>query len=122
MDKHYLDNMIFNLKNKKKLKEVTFTKQAVEEILEYLKILQNYEDRTNDLEKIISNYVDSNISFYEENKKLKEQNKILEKALELICDYMEYDYSKKNDDVWYRKSKDLEMYFKNKAEEITEDE
>lgn len=86
MDKHYLDNMIFNLEDKKDLKEVIFTKQAVEEILYYLKILQSYEDRTNHLEKMLSDYVDSNIKFYENTKSFYEkQNKILEKALKISC-------------------------------------
>ena len=78
--------------------------------------------------KIIANLLDLQLmkdypeKCLEMMKNLKEQNKILEKALELICDYMEYDYFKQNDDIWYRKSKDLEMYFKNKAKELLEDE
>jgi hypothetical protein len=40
IDKHYLSNMIYNLSNKKQYKEVSFTQKAVEEVLTYLKLLE----------------------------------------------------------------------------------
>lgn len=40
---------------------------------------------------------------------------LYKKALELICYYIEYEYPKKNDDIYYRKARELEMIFLNKA-------
>lgn len=41
MNKHDLDNMIFNLENRKNLQRVEFTKDAVREVLDYLRTLRD---------------------------------------------------------------------------------
>lgn len=46
-----------------------------------------------------------------------QQLAIYKRALELACHYMEYEYPKKNDDIYYRKERELEMIFLNKAKE-----
>ena len=61
IDKHFLNNMICNLEQKKNLQMIEFTKDAVREILEYLNDLRDKDQRITELE--------------EENKKLKEQLK-----------------------------------------------
>ena len=43
------------------------------------------------------------------------------RALQLACHYMEYDYPKKNDDIYYRKEQELEMIFLNQANEEFEE-
>lgn len=48
--------------------------------------------------------------------------KVYKRALELACHYMEYEYPKKNDDIYYRKERELEMIFKNKAKEELEEQ
>ena len=48
--------------------------------------------------------------------------KVYKRALELTCHYMEYDYPKKNDDIYYRKDRELEMIFLNKAKEELEEQ
>ena len=48
--------------------------------------------------------------------------KVYKRALELACHYMEYDYPKKNDDIYYRKDRELEMIFINKAKEELEEQ
>ena len=50
-----------------------------------------------------------------------QQIAIYKRALELACHYMEYDYPKKNDDIYYRKDRELEMIFINKAKEELEE-
>ena len=47
--------------------------------------------------------------------------KVYKRALELACHYMEYDYPKKNDDIYYRKDRELEMIFLNKAKKELEE-
>ena len=47
--------------------------------------------------------------------------KVYKRALELACHYMEYDYPKKNDDIYYRKDRELEMIFINKAKKELEE-
>ena len=48
--------------------------------------------------------------------------KVYKRALELACHYMEYDYPKKNDDIYYRKDRELEMIFINKAKKELEEQ
>lgn len=48
--------------------------------------------------------------------------KVYKRALELACHYMEYEYPKKNDDIYYRKEQELEMIFINKAKEELEEQ
>lgn len=72
--------------------------------------LNNYHTHNEDLICKLEN-------LRQENKQLKEQLAIREKALELICYYMEYKYWKKDDDIWYRKDKELYMYFIQQAKE-----
>ena len=48
--------------------------------------------------------------------------KVYKRALELACHYMEYEYPKKNDDIYYRKERELEMIFLNKAKEELEEQ
>ena len=48
--------------------------------------------------------------------------KVYKRALELACHYMEYEYPKKNDNIYYRKERELEMIFKNKAKEELEEQ
>ena len=48
--------------------------------------------------------------------------KVYKRALELACHYMEYDYPKKNDDIYYRKDRELEMIFLNKAKKELEEQ
>ena len=48
--------------------------------------------------------------------------KVYRRALELACHYMEYEYPKKNDDIYYRKDRELEMIFLNKAKEELEEQ
>ena len=58
-------------------------------------------------------------------KYIEELDKVLaiyKRALELACHYMEYDYPKKNDDIYYRKDRELEMIFLNKAKEELEEQ
>lgn len=43
------------------------------------------------------------------------------RALQLACHYMEYEYPKKNDDIYYRKEQELEMIFLNQANEEFEE-
>ena len=47
---------------------------------------------------------------------------IYKRALELACHYMEYEYPKKNDDIYYRKERELEMIFMNKAKKELEEQ
>ena len=47
--------------------------------------------------------------------------KVYKRALELVCHYMEYEYPKKNDDIYYRKDRELEMIFLNKAKKELEE-
>lgn len=54
---------------------------------------------------------------YNDYKKLKQELALYKKAFELACYYMEYEYPKKNDDIWYRKEQELEMIFLNKVKE-----
>lgn len=52
---------------------------------------------------------------------LAQANKQLEdykNAYRELCYYVEYEYPKKNDDIWYRKAQELEMIFLNKVKEI----
>lgn len=53
--------------------------------------------------------------------RIKRDLAIYKRALELACHYMEYEYPKKNDDIYYRKEKELEMIFLNKAKEELEE-
>ena len=48
--------------------------------------------------------------------------KVYKRALELACHYMEYEYPKKNDDIYYRKERELEMIFLNKAKKELEEQ
>ena len=48
--------------------------------------------------------------------------KVYKKALELACYYMEYEYPKKNDDIYYRKDRELEMIFLDKAKKELEEQ
>ena len=48
--------------------------------------------------------------------------KVYKRALELVCHYMEYEYPKKNDDIYYRKDRELEMIFLNKAKKELEEQ
>lgn len=57
IDKHYLDNMIFNLENKKNLKRVEFTKDAVREVLEYLKAFRDQSNQIRSLEEQLKNAI-----------------------------------------------------------------
>ncbi len=47
---------------------------------------------------------------------------IYRRALQLACHYMEYEYPKKNDDIYYRKERELEMIFLDKAKEELEEQ
>ena len=51
-----------------------------------------------------------------------QQIAIYKRALELTCHDMEYDYTKKNDDIYYRKDREVEMIFINKAMEELEEQ
>ena len=53
-DRHELGNMIFNLENKKNLKEVNFTKDAVREVLGYLKELYEIENQKHEEDRRIA--------------------------------------------------------------------
>lgn len=56
----------------------------------------------------------------EKNNKIKELEYYKEAYREL-CHYVEYDYPKQNDDIWYRKEQELEMIFLNKVKERSND-
>lgn len=47
---------------------------------------------------------------------------LYKRALELACHYMEYEYPKKNDDIYYRKEQELEMIFLDKAQKELEEQ
>ena len=49
MDKHALGNMIYNLENRKNLKRVEFTKDAVRDVLSYLKELEKQTEQLAEL-------------------------------------------------------------------------
>lgn len=46
---------------------------------------------------------------------------LYKRALELACHYMEYEYPKKNDDIYYRKEQELEMIFLYQAKKELEE-
>lgn len=79
----------------------------------------------NDIPSVIDQLVGKNCGEYADMyNEYKNQQKELEnykKALELICYYIEYEYPKKNDDIYYRKARELEMIFLNKAKERLND-
>ena len=68
------------------------------------------EQQYNDLVKQIRHESDA-------RKILVKELALYKKALELACYYMEYKYSKKNDDIYYRKARELEMIFLEQAKE-----
>ena len=71
----------------------------------------NKEQAFEDLEKIADFITD-----------LQQENAVLKKALEMACYYMEYEYPKKNDDIYYRKAQELEMIFIEKAKESIDED
>lgn len=50
----------------------------------------------------------------------RQQLEIYKQALELACYYMEYEYPKQNDDIYYRKAQELEMIFLDQAKKELE--
>ncbi len=106
IDKHYLDNMIFNLENRKDLKRVEFTKDAVREVLEYLKAFRDQAEQIRSLEEQLKNAIVLPVKIgdkiycvpskvnYEINKinKKEERNKICEFVVSEIR-YTKYGYS-----------------------------
>ena len=54
MDRHELGNMIFNLEDKKNLKEVKFTKSAVKEVLGYLKELYEIKNKEHEEDRRVA--------------------------------------------------------------------
>ena len=54
MDKHFLDNMIFNLEERKDLKEVRFTQKAVIEVLGYLKELSKIKSEEQEEDRSVA--------------------------------------------------------------------
>lgn len=59
---------------------------------------------------------------YNEYKNQQKELALYKKALQLACYYMEYEYPKKNDDIYYRKEQELEMIFLQQAKEKIDEE
>lgn len=74
----------------------------------------------NEMEDLIKANAQHTEQLQQENAQLKKEIETLQKALELICYYMEYKYWKKDDDIWYRKDKELYMYFIDQAKKEIE--
>lgn len=58
--------------------------------------------------------------YYNKMCELSEELAIYKRALELACYYMEYEYPKQDDDIYYRKAQELEMIFIKQAKEKLE--
>lgn len=83
-NRHELGNMIFNLENRKNLKEVNFTKDAVREVLGYLKELYEIKNQKHEEDRRVADL----------EAKLAESEK---KNFEILCENEEltYDYADK---------------------------
>lgn len=85
MSKHDLENMIFNLEERKYLKKVEFTQKAVIEVLGYLKELQKLKEEVADAEEHIDNLELQLREQYQLVDEKDEEIELLEKALKLAC-------------------------------------
>lgn len=82
MDRHELGNMIFNLEDKKNLKEVNFTKDAVGEVLGYLKELYEIKDKEHEEDRRVANLEAKLAESENKRKSLEEKVKFLTEETE----------------------------------------
>lgn len=83
MSKHDLENMIFNLEERKDLKKVEFTQKAVIEVLGYLKELKGIETKLAGSETKCYTLESYNNFLLDQCNKLIKENKQLKKQLEI---------------------------------------
>ena len=74
MYRHELGNMIFNLEDKKNLKEVKFTKDAVREVLGYLKELYEIKDKEHEEDRRVA---DLEAKLAESERALEDKNELI---------------------------------------------
>lgn len=98
---HELGNMIFNLENKKNLKEVNFTKDAVREVLGYLKELYEIKNKEHEEDRRV---VDLEIKLrdveQEQIKEMQEHQEAMELADKTITNLVEDNRASQE---WYKK-------------------